>query len=52
MFCGAEIRLHWFEFEDEMKVNANGIEVRFYVYQNRLKTTLLLILNTTKCMSN
>jgi hypothetical protein len=27
MFCAAEIRLHWFEFEDEIKVNANGIEV-------------------------
>ncbi|CDW80516.1 rna recognition motif [Stylonychia lemnae] len=28
LFCGAEIRLHWFEFEDEIKVNANGIEIK------------------------
>jgi hypothetical protein len=27
MFCAAEVRLHWFDFEDEIKVNANGIEV-------------------------
>jgi WD40 repeat protein len=28
MFCAAEVRLHWFEFEDELKVNANGIELK------------------------
>jgi len=22
------VRLHWFEFEDEIKVNANGIEIK------------------------
>jgi WD40 repeat protein len=28
LFCAAEVRLHWFEFEDEIKVNANGIEIK------------------------
>jgi WD40 repeat protein len=26
-FIGADIRLHWFEFEDDLVVNANGIEL-------------------------
>jgi hypothetical protein len=26
-FVGCEYRLHWFEFEDQIRVNANGIEI-------------------------
>jgi hypothetical protein len=26
-FVGSEFRLHWFEFEDPIRVNANGIEI-------------------------
>jgi len=27
-FVGVEYRLHWFQFEEKAKVNANGIELQ------------------------